>query len=61
MNAFFLVLEDVFLKIFNMSLTAVWIILAVMLLRLVFKKGAENACLRAVDSCGGEACCSVFV
>lgn len=42
MNTFFFALEDVFLKIFNMSLTAVWIILAVMLLRLVFKKAPKT-------------------
>ncbi len=38
MEHFLFILEEVFLKIFNMSLTAVWIILAVMLLRLIFKK-----------------------
>ncbi|MDO4380802.1 MAG: M56 family metallopeptidase [Clostridia bacterium] len=42
MEHFLFILEDVFLKIFNMSLTAVWIILAVMVLRLIFKKAPKT-------------------
>ncbi len=42
MEHFLFVLEDVFLKVFNMSLTAVWIILAIIVLRLVFKKAPKT-------------------
>lgn len=42
MERFLLLLEDVFLKVFNMSLTAVWIILAIIVLRLVFKKAPKT-------------------
>jgi len=42
MEHFLFILENIFLKIFNMSLTAVWIILAVMALRLIFKKAPKT-------------------
>ena len=35
------VLSDIFLKIFNMSMAAVWIILAVILLRLLLKRAPK--------------------
>ena len=38
------IMEAVFLKVLNMSLTAGWLILAVMLLRLLLKKAPKSFC-----------------
>ena len=35
-------MENVFIKILNMSITAAWVALAVMLLRLIFKKAPKR-------------------
>lgn len=42
MAVFFSFLQSLFLQVFNMSLSAVWIILAVILLRFLFKKAPKS-------------------
>lgn len=51
---------DVFLKLFNMSITAGWFILAVLCIRLFFRKIPKVGELHVVGSGSSQAGLSVF-